>query len=250
MRLEPALPSEELAHTLALPSVPPQSVEETLLIEPEERKPGPAGRGLQASRALKRFMDVATVVVVLLLTLPVLLVLAVAIMIDSPGPPLFVHRRLGRNGRKFSLLKFRTMFAGSQALLIEGLKAEPGLMEEWTEFHKLRDDPRVTAIGRFMRRYSLDELPQLLNVLWGTMSLVGPRPITEEEIKLFGPYGDEVLSVRPGLTGLWAVSGRNDTTYDERVVLEHRYVKEWSLGLDMTILARTIPVALLGRGAY
>jgi exopolysaccharide production protein ExoY len=178
------------------------------------------------------------------------IVVATAIAMDSRGPVLFVQRRIGRNGRLFSLLKFRTMVADGEAVLAAHLESNTELLLEWERFRKLRDDPRVTRIGSFLRKYSVDELPQIVNVLRGQMSLVGPRPVTTDELELLGDRGPLIVGVRPGLTGLWAVSGRSDVSYQERAQLEYRYALEWSLWMDLKILMRTIPAVLRGRGAY
>jgi exopolysaccharide production protein ExoY len=142
------------------------------------------------------------------------------------------------------------MVPDGDAALAAYLAADSESRVEWERYRKLRHDPRITRIGSFLRRHSVDELPQILNVLWGHMSLVGPRPVTTEELVCLGDYADQIVEVRPGLTGLWAVSGRNDITYQERAQLEHRYAMGWSLGMDLRILIRTIPAVLNGRGAY
>jgi exopolysaccharide production protein ExoY len=206
--------------------------------------PGPIARGA------KRASDVIGSLMLIVLLLPVALLIAVAIAVDSRGPIVFVQRRVGRRGEEFSLVKFRTMRVDAQAALEEALARDPGLRAEWEQTRKLKDDPRVTRVGRVIRRLSLDELPQLLNVLIGTMSLVGPRPVSREELVYFGERADSILAVRPGLTGLWAVSGRSEITYEERVMLEHRYVTDWSMGLDVKILLRTVPAVARGHGAY
>lgn len=204
----------------------------------------------RVGRAVKRAIDVVGSGVLILVLLPVAVLIAIAIVIDSPGPIVFVQRRVGRGGAGFSLVKFRTMRTDADAVLSDALARDPGLRAEWEQTRKLRNDPRVTRVGRFLRRLSLDELPQLLNVFIGAMSLVGPRPVSREEIRFFGDRASTVLAVRPGLTGLWAVSGRSDISYEDRVMLEHRYVEEWSMWLDLRIMARTIPAVARGHGAY
>ena len=179
----------------------------------------------------------------ILLTLPVLLALALAVRLGSPGPALFRQGRLGLGGRRFEVLKFRTMCRDAEAALSE----HPGLREAYLEHgYKLPSaaDPRVTRLGRLLRRTSLDELPQLFNVLRGEMSLVGPRPVVPEEIVEYGADADVVLSVKPGITGLWQVSGRNDVGYPRRARLDVAYVTNWSLLLDLRVLSRT-PAAVL-----
>ena len=202
------------------------------------------------SRVLKRGIDVVGSLVLIALALPFALLIAVAILVDSGWPIVFVQRRVGRHGEDFSIVKFRTMHRDADAVLEDALARDPQFRAEWEQTRKLKDDPRVTRVGRAIRRVSLDELPQLLNVLIGSMSLVGPRPVSPEEIAYFGERAPEILSVRPGLTGLWAVSGRSEISYDERVLLEYRYVTAWSLGLDVRILLATLPAVVRGHGAY
>nr|WP_243137625.1 undecaprenyl-phosphate galactose phosphotransferase WbaP [Desulfofundulus thermobenzoicus] len=199
---------------------------------------------------IKRAFDLAVGTIILLLALPLMAAIALAIKIDSPGPVIFAHRRIGRGGREFKCYKFRTMVVNAEAVLQEMLRKDPALRAEWERDFKLKNDPRITRVGRFLRRTSLDELPQIFNVLKGEMSLVGPRPIVRKEILRFGPYIDDFYLVRPGITGLWQVSGRNDIDYPERVRLESWYVRNWSLWLDITLLIRTVGVVLARRGAY
>ena len=194
---------------------------------------------------IKRAADVAGALVLLVLLAPVLAVVAALVKLTSPGPVLFVQRRIGLRCCEFALYKFRTMVDGAE-------DAEEGLAraQAGRTFLKLARDPRVTPVGRFLRRTSLDELPQLLNVLRGEMSLVGPRPILLCDFDKF-PKRDQLrrFSLTPGLTGLWQVSGRSSCTDEERILLDLRYVDGWSLGLDLLILARTVPVVLSGKGA-
>lgn len=203
-----------------------------------------------ARRALKRSVDILFSTVGLMLALPFLLIVMVAIVLDSPSSPIFVHARIGRFGTSFGLIKLRTMVPRAEERLRACLEDRADLLEQWQCGRKLREDPRVTRVGAILRRCSLDEIPQLINVLLGQMSLVGPRPVVSEEASLFGEDLPLVLSVRPGLTGLWAVSGRADLSYSERVALEARYVRECSLIGDLLILLRTIPRVLQRRGAY
>jgi lipopolysaccharide/colanic/teichoic acid biosynthesis glycosyltransferase len=191
-------------------------------------------------------MDYLLVVPGLLLILPLLLLIAFLIRLDTPGP--IVHRRgvLGRNGRSFDALKFRTMFINGEEILDQ----RPDLRSELERNYKLKKDPRVTRVGRILRKYSLDELPQLFNVLNQDMSLIGPRIITPDEIGKYGRWGNTLISVMPGLTGWWQVNGRSDTSYDERVSLDMAYIHNWSLWLDLKILFMTIPAVLKGDGAY
>lgn len=201
------------------------------------------------SRALKFAFDLAAASVLAALLSPVFLIFAALIMRDG-GPVVYRHVRIGRNGRPFACLKFRTMAPDAERRLQALLLADPQAAAEWRESRKLKDDPRVTAIGRFLRATSLDELLQLFNVLRGEMSLVGPRPITAEELALYGRDASYYLETRPGMTGLWQISGRSGVSYDERVRLDVWYVKNWTLWHDVAILARTLPVVWRRVGAY
>jgi exopolysaccharide production protein ExoY len=203
-----------------------------------------------ALRGIKRAIDIVGSSVLIVALLPLALIIALAIAIDSRGPVLFRQRRVGRGGVEFPLIKFRTMVRDGDAVLAAHVEADEELRREWEETRKLRDDPRVTRLGRFLRRSSLDELPQLLNVFIGNMSLVGPRPVPRDELAYFGDRAVQILEMRPGLTGLWAVSGRSEISYEERVELEHRYVVDWNLRMDAAILLRTIPAVVRGHGAY
>jgi exopolysaccharide production protein ExoY len=200
--------------------------------------------------AVKRGFDIVGSLVLILLVLPLALVVAFAIAVDSRGPILFVQRRVGRNDVEFSLLKFKTMVRDAEGALADHIASDEELLREWERSRKLRDDPRITRVGGFLRRFSVDELPQVVNVLRGDMSLVGPRPVTRDEMPYFGERVRQILSVRPGLTGLWAVSGRSNVSYEERIELELRYAVGWSLWMDAKILLRTIPAVLRGHGAY
>lgn len=199
---------------------------------------------------LKRAMDVLLTLAGGVVLFPALAVLAALIRLDSPGPALFTHRRIGRNGDPFQIYKFRTMAANSAELLEKHLAQSPEAREEWEQTQKLKNDPRVTRIGRFLRKTSLDELPQLINVLKGDMSLVGPRPIVASEIERYGDDYELYIRVSPGITGLWQVSGRNDVSYAERVRLDKHYVCNWSVWLDILIIIRTAPEVLRCSGAY
>jgi lipopolysaccharide/colanic/teichoic acid biosynthesis glycosyltransferase len=168
----------------------------------------------------------------------------------SRGPALFKHRRVGQGGKIFNCLKFRTMVPNADQVLQDLLDSDLEIMEEWLRDHKLRDDPRITRLGRFLRRTSLDELPQLWNVLRGEMSLVGPRPVVPDELRRYGNKVTTFLSARPGITGLWQVSGRTDTDYRRRVALDVCYVRRRSLLLDVYILLKTLPVVFARSGAY
>jgi lipopolysaccharide/colanic/teichoic acid biosynthesis glycosyltransferase len=178
---------------------------------------------------------------------PVFLVLALLVRLDSPGPILHRRRVLGASGSQFDAFKFRTMYVNGDALL----RDRPELGEELRANHKLKEDPRVTRVGRWLRKCSLDELPQLFNVLLGQMSLVGPRMITAEEAEKYGRHRVNLLTVKPGITGLWQVSGRSDISYDERVQLDMYYIRNYSVWLDLQILfVQTLPAVIRGHGAY
>ncbi|PUE50652.1 UDP-phosphate galactose phosphotransferase [Limnohabitans sp. 2KL-1] len=201
------------------------------------------------ARLTKRVFDTLAALVLLLLLSPLMLVIALLIRRDS-GPAMFAHPRVGKRGLVFNCYKFRTMVVNAEAQLEKLLQDRPDLKAQWEQESKLKSDPRVSRVGRFLRRTSLDELPQLLNVIRGEMSLVGPRPVVQRELSR---YGDEVgyyLMVRPGMTGLWQVSGRNDLDYDTRVYLDTWYVKNWSLWHDQIILFKTISVVMNRAGAY
>ncbi len=204
-------------------------------------------------RILKRVSDIAVSSVMLLCSCPLLLIIAAWIKFSSPGPVFYQHHgRIGRSGRPFGAWKIRTMVMGSDEFLRQHLESDADAKEEWNRNLKLQNDPRIVpGIGHFLRRTSLDELPQLWNVLMGDMSMVGPRPIyTEIEIRKFNKQYPLYLLVRPGLTGLWQVSGRNNTTYDDRVRLDIYYVRNWSLWLDYFILLRTVRTVLMREGSY
>lgn len=205
---------------------------------------------LPLPRLTKRCMDLVASVVGGIILLPLFFYLAVAVKVSSRGPIVYYHERIGINGRRFKAWKFRTMFQNADSVLEHYLAEHPELLEEWQRDHKLKYDPRVTRIGKFLRKTSLDELPQLWNVIRGEMSLVGPRPIVEAEIVKYGPYYGLYTMVKPGITGLWQVSGRNNTTYDERVQFDAYYVRNWSPWLDLYLLQRTIRIVLFARGAY
>ena len=185
----------------------------------------------------------------LLLLLPVMLIVAALIAQRDGAPVLFGHYRVGLHGRLFRCLKFRSMYRNADAALADLLRTDAAARAEWERDQKLSDDPRITPIGRFLRRTSLDELPQLFNVLRGEMCLVGPRPITVEELTRYGGVRWDYLSMRPGLTGLWQVSGRNNTTYEQRVALDREYVDKRSAWLDLTILLKTVKVVAIRDGA-
>ena len=195
---------------------------------------------------VKRLLDYALVLPALLFVWPLLLGLAIAVKLDSPGPIIYRRRVLGRDGRVFDAFKFRTMHINGDEILAK----YPKLQAELQENCKLKEDPRITGMGNFLRKFSLDELPQLFNILLQDMSLIGPRIIAPEEIEKYGVHGPDLLTAMPGLTGLWQVSGRSDTTYDERVQLDMNYIHNWSIVMDIKILLKTLPAVAKGEGAY
>jgi len=202
------------------------------------------------NRFFKRVFDIVVSLICLVFALPLGIVLAAAIYIDSPGPVIFAHLRIGQRKKVFPCYKFRTMVPDAEAILREYLMEHPEAEEEWNHSFKLKDDPRVTRIGRFLRRTSLDELPQFINVLKGDMSLVGPRPIVRVEIPKYGEYFHDFCLVPPGITGMWQVNGRSDTTYAERVQMDSWYVRNWSIWIDIVYLFKTLKVVVSGKGAY
>lgn len=223
----------------------------SLAVDPRVVQLAPTGAA-SASRICrwcKRSLDIAISAFALVVLLPFTVIAVLAIVLDSRGSPLFVHDRIGRVGAPFGVLKLRTMETDAQERLDAFLEAHEDLHEQWKTGFKLLDDPRVTRVGAFLRRWSLDEVPQFLNVLLGQMSVVGPRPVTPDEASFFGSDLPLVLSVRPGLTGLWAVSGRSELPYHERAALEASYVRNWSLVGDLSIMVRTVPAVVLRRGA-
>lgn len=198
---------------------------------------------------LKRVFDVIGAALLGVVFVPLILAIAVLLRLDG-GPIIFRHRRVGRDGKAFDCLKFRSMVPDADHVLRDLLEQHPELKAEWLRSHKLRDDPRITLTGRFLRRTSLDELPQLWNVIRGEMSLVGPRPVVREELLRYGRCACIYLSARPGVTGLWQVTGRNNTDYRRRVAMDVYYVRRQNLILDLYILLKTTHVVLGGRGAY
>jgi undecaprenyl-phosphate galactose phosphotransferase len=198
---------------------------------------------------LKRAFDLAAGTAIMVCLLPIMAAVALAVKLDSRGPILFGHERIGRGGKTFRCWKFRSMAANAQELLDELLARDPSAQEVWKREFKLRDDPRVTRVGRFLRKTSLDELPQIFNVMSGEMSLVGPRPIVDDEVEKYGRRFECLKMARPGMTGLWQVSGRSDTSYDERVHLDELFVQDWSMWKDVVILLRTVRAVLARKGA-
>ncbi|MEM7577861.1 MAG: sugar transferase [Planctomycetota bacterium] len=201
-------------------------------------------------RVSKRAFDLAVVLFSSPIVFPLMGLIVLLIRLDSPGPALFFQRRYGRGGKKFTLIKFRTMRIDAREALADHLVANAQHAFEWAEHRKLKDDPRVTRVGRFLRRTSLDELPQLINVLCGEMSLVGPRPLPVCERITYGRAFKTYAQATPGLTGLWQISGRSDLPYPKRIALDTLYVRNRSLWLDLSILRRTIAAVVSARGAY
>ena len=202
------------------------------------------------NRALKRVFDLVCTLCGGLLISPFLLALTLIVAIDNHGHVIFAHQRVGQNGKMFPCYKFQTMIPNAEAVLKDYLAKNPAARKEWEESFKLKNDPRVTRLGAFLRRTSLDELPQLLNVLKGEMSLVGPRPIVRAEISRYGENFREYAMVLPGITGMWQASGRSDTTYEERVSMDTWYVRNWSVWIDLVYLFKTAKSVFVGKGAY
>jgi exopolysaccharide production protein ExoY len=199
---------------------------------------------------IKRAFDFAAACVAIVTLLPLFIACCLLIVATSPGPILFCHRRLGFGGRDFCCLKFRTMQVDADRRLREYLAQDEEARKEWKAHHKLKHDPRITPVGQFLRRTSLDELPQLFNVLLGHMSIVGPRPIVEDEVEKYQENFAIYAAGRPGLTGLWQVKGRNTTTYEQRVAYDVEYLRNWSFLRDIRIILVTVAHVVEGRGAY
>jgi exopolysaccharide production protein ExoY len=200
--------------------------------------------------ALIRVIDVMVAATALVIAAPLLLLIAALVWLSDRGPILFAHKRIGYGGKTFPCFKFRSMVVDSHARLQNLLERDPAARAEWARDHKLKNDPRITKVGAFLRKSSLDELPQLFNVLRGEMSLVGPRPIVDAEIPRYGRYFVHYCAVRPGITGLWQVSGRNDVSYRRRVAFDVVYGRSRSLGMNMRIIAATLPAVAMSRGSY
>jgi exopolysaccharide production protein ExoY len=198
----------------------------------------------------KRGIDVVLAVCGIVVLAPLFIMVAILVKSSDGGSVFYGHERVGRGGRMFRCLKFRTMVPNGDKVLAAYLRSNPGAREEWEETRKLKNDPRVTTVGMVLRKLSLDELPQLLNILVGDMSVVGPRPVVLDELDRYGPHAGVYLRSRPGLTGLWQVSGRNDVSYDARVNFDRLYVEQWSLVRDISIIIRTVPAVCLSKGTY
>lgn len=213
--------------------------------------PGAAdGDDRKPSEALKRIMDLVIAIPAALFLLPFYALLAIIVYADDGGPVFFSQKRRGKDGKYFSCFKFRTMVVDAQSRLNTLLENNPELRDEWARTQKLKCDPRLTSIGGFLRKYSLDELPQMWNIIKGEMSIVGPRPIIDDEVVR---YANDIAfydAVRPGVLGLWQISGRNDTSYDQRVALDREYAEKRTVLGDLMIMIRSVPAILLKRGAY
>lgn len=195
---------------------------------------------------IKEALDFVLGTLGLIVFSPLFLIIAILIKLDSPGPVFYKHLRVGRYGKPFYLWKFRTMYKDADKILDK----YPELKKEFEKEFKLKNDPRVTKVGKFLRKFSLDEIPQIFNILKGEMSVVGPRPVTYKELEKYGEYAEEILRVKPGLTGLWQVSGRSDVDYSQRIKFDLYYIQNWSILLDIKIILKTIPSVLFGKGAY
>lgn len=233
---------------------------EKMLIRPKHAevlsRPRPVAKAEPAERQVGRFyqisercLDVAGSLALIVVLLPVMLLLTVAVAIACGGSPFFAHARIGQGGRQFKCYKFRSMHLGAEQRLARLLAENPALRIEWERDHKLAQDPRVTPFGKILRVTSLDELPQLFNVLIGDMSLVGPRPVVAAELQRYGRFQASYLENKPGLTGLWQISGRSDATYRRRVATDHLYARRKSIFFDCKILIATVPAVLTRRGA-
>ncbi len=199
---------------------------------------------------VKRVFDIVVGGLLLIAASPLFIIISILVKLTSRGPVLYRQTRLGKGGKPFKVYKFRTMVANADNYLREWLSKDPTLRQEFEEYFKLKNDPRVTAVGRVLRKASLDELPQLINVLKGDMHLVGPRPIVREEVRYYEPYEDVLFSVKPGVTGLWQVSGRSNLPYSERVKIDISYIRRRNFLLDIFILIKTFKIIFTGHGAY
>ncbi|MFM5885579.1 MAG: sugar transferase [Novosphingobium sp.] len=237
-------------------------IAEDLLIltdsRPTRQEPEAGSQGAQSAsanlrkrtiEAISRLLDLAATLTFIVVLFPAMLLLTIAVAIDAKGLPIFAHRRIGKGGRPFDCYKFRTMCHDAEARLESILVENPEMQREWNEHHKLSNDPRITRFGHFLRETSLDELPQLFNVLFGDMALVGPRPIVQAELPRYHRYLSSYLSVKPGLTGLWQVTCRSESTYRRRVAIDRVYAARKCLLLDVRILFATVPAVLSRKGA-
>ncbi len=236
--------SDELSQTLSVSKGYAYLVQNTRIRGVRAHAPKPLSSGQLA----KCTIDLILAGLAFIILLPVFFAIALAVRLDG-GPVFYVQPRVGRGGRSFKCYKFRSMRVNADELLANVLLSNADEAESWRINRKLRNDPRVTPVGKFLRKTSLDELPQLLNILRMDMSLVGPRPIVEQEVHLYGADVSKYYSCRPGLTGVWQISGRSDTTFQERVGFDTSYVDNWSVWLDLRIILKTVPAVLAGSGA-
>ena len=199
---------------------------------------------------VKRTVDLAVALSAAVLLLPVFVMIAALIKLYDGGPVFYNHRRIGANSKPFLCVKFRTMVVNGDDLLRKHLDASPTVALEWAQTRKLKVDPRITVVGAVLRRMSIDELPQIINIVRGEMSIVGPRPIVSDEVAMYGKDAEYYFRARPGLTGAWQVSGRNDASYSQRVALDRDYVQNWSLWRDIMIIAKTVPAVVWAKGTY
>lgn len=197
-------------------------------------------------KTIKRSIDITLSIISTIILLPVFLIIAIIIKLDSKGPVFFVHKRVGKNGKEIGIYKFRTMVENAEDLIAN---FTPEQAKEFKENYKLQNDPRVTRVGKFLRKTSLDELPQIINILKGDLALIGPRPVVSRELEKYEDNKDKFLSVKPGLTGYWAANGRSDTTYAQRVQMELYYIDNMSLKMDLKIFFKTIIAVLKKEGA-
>ena len=204
----------------------------------------------RVNKFLKRFLDLFIIIALAPVWVPVFIICAILTKLTSRGPIFYGHKRVGQNGKVIKCWKFRSMVINSQEILEKLLAENEEMRIQWEKDRKLEHDPRITKFGKILRKTSMDELPQLINILLGEMSLVGPRPVTEPELEKYGDYKDYVLSVKPGLSGMWQISGRSDTGYEERISYDTYYIQNWSIWLDIWILIKSVWVVLLGKGAY
>jgi exopolysaccharide production protein ExoY len=211
---------------------------------------GRMDRRLKSGLRLKRACDLVGAVLGIIVLSPVFLFLMLFIKLSDGGSMFYGHRRVGRHGKEFRCLKFRTMVPNGDEVLNRHIADNPAARVEWLATRKLQDDPRVTPIGAVLRKLSLDELPQLINIVRGEMSIVGPRPVVQDELAYYGTHAAVYLMYRPGLTGLWQVSGRNDVSYETRVAFDRHYVENWTFATDLVIIAKTVPAVCLSRGSY
>ena len=202
-----------------------------------------------SNHIFKRVLDIIIGTSGLILLFPLFVMLIAAVFVSQGQPIIYRHQRLGLNGKRFHCLKFRSMVRDADEFLEAYLASNPDAASEWSQRRKLSEDPRITHFGVFLRKSSLDELPQLLNVICGDMSIVGPRPITADELQRYGDYADDYLSMRPGLTGPWQISGRSDCSYSERIRLDSDYAHSWTLMSDFKIVVKTFSAVLLARGS-